>query len=202
MRCFLTAPLVIASLAGYIYGHRQPTSSPYDEGRHTYRRKSLGFGPEHPHAVFHASPYQIQTNGFTPMDPSIDPLDVARIFVEDVLSTQLSSTLSYKIRKDSYTDKNTGVTHVYVRQLVNGLEVTNGDMNINIKDGVVLSYGTSVRLNLTYNVSCDLEVTTFSFTMGRAHHLSLTPKSMPFGTLVKNIANKHTSSSEMPGVPT
>jgi hypothetical protein len=85
-----------------IYGHRQPTSSPFNV---TYRRKSLGFGPEHLHAVFYASPYQIQTNGFTPMDPSMDPLDVARIFVEDVLSTQLSSTLSYKIHKDSYTDK-------------------------------------------------------------------------------------------------
>jgi len=73
----------------------------------------------------------------------MDPLDVARIFVDDVLSTQSSQGLSYKIRKDSYTDKNTGVTHVYVRQLVNGLEVTDGDMNINIKDGIVLSYGTS-----------------------------------------------------------
>jgi hypothetical protein len=43
--------------------------------------------------------------------------------------------------KDSYTDKNTGVTHIYVRQLVNGLEVTDGDMNINIKDGVVWDLG-------------------------------------------------------------
>ena len=111
-----------------------------------HRRKSLGFGPEHPHAVFRASPFQIQTNGFTPTDPSMDPLDVARIFVDDVLSTQAAQDLSYKIRKDSYTDKNTGVTHVYVRQLVNGLEVTDGDMNINIKDGMVLSYGTSVCL--------------------------------------------------------
>ena len=76
----------------------------------------------------------------------MDPLDVARIFVDDVLSIQSAHGLSYKIRKDSYTDKNTGVTHVYVRQLVNGLEVTDGDMNINIKDGVVLSYGTSVCL--------------------------------------------------------
>ena len=74
----------------------------------------------------------------------MDPLDVARIFINDVLSTQHG--LSYRIRKDSYTDKNTGVTHVYVRQLVNGLEVTDGDMNINIKNGVVLSYGTSVCL--------------------------------------------------------
>jgi extracellular elastinolytic metalloproteinase len=66
--------------------------------------------------------------------------------VDDVLSTQSSQALSYKIRKDSYTDKNTGVTHVYVCQLVNGLEVTDGDMNINIKYGVVLSYGNSVCL--------------------------------------------------------
>jgi extracellular elastinolytic metalloproteinase len=74
----------------------------------------------------------------------MDPLDVARIFVDDVLSTQAAQDLSYKVREDSYTDKNTGVTHVYVRQMVNGLEVADGDMNINIKDGMVLSYGTSV----------------------------------------------------------
>ena len=154
MRCSLTTSLVIASLAGHIYGLRQPTPSPHNEPRASYRRKSLGFGPEHPHAVFRASPYQIQTNGFTPTDRSMDPLDVARIFVDDVLSTQSSHDLSYKIRKDSYTDKNTGVTHVYVRQLVNGLEVTDGDMNINIKDGVVLSYGTSVCF--IYNGSCEL----------------------------------------------
>lgn len=79
----------------------------------------------------------------------MDPLDVARYFVEDILSTSLSSSSSYKIRKDSYTDKNTGVTHVYVRQLVNGLEVSDGDMNLNIKDGMVLSYGTSVCLQFS-----------------------------------------------------
>lgn len=73
----------------------------------------------------------------------MDPLEVARIFVEDVLMGEASAGSAYKIRPDSYTDKNTGVTHVYVRQLVNGLEVTDGDMNINIKDGLVLSYGNS-----------------------------------------------------------
>jgi extracellular elastinolytic metalloproteinase len=50
---------------------------------------------------------------------------------------------SYSIRDDSYTDTNTGVTHVYVRQFVNGLEVVDGDINLNIKDGVVISYGNS-----------------------------------------------------------
>lgn len=145
MRCFFTASLLVASLAGSVYGHRIAAPSAHDEGRVAPRRKTLGFGPEHPHAVFRSSPYQIQTNGFTPVDPATDPFKVARLFVEDVLAKNLSSSSTYKIRDDSYTDKNTGVTHIYVKQLVNGLEVADGDMNINIKDGMVLSYGSSVR---------------------------------------------------------
>ncbi|KAF8882989.1 Fungalysin metallopeptidase-domain-containing protein [Infundibulicybe gibba] len=136
MRSFFAASLVVASLAGGIYGHRHS----HDNIR---QRKSLGFGPAHPHAVFRSSPYQIQTNGFMPMSAEADPRDVARSFVEDILLQQHSEPNSYKIRKDSYTDSNTGVTHVYVRQVVNGIEVADGDMNINIKDGMVLSYGNS-----------------------------------------------------------
>ncbi|KAJ3492174.1 hypothetical protein NLJ89_g11271 [Agrocybe chaxingu] len=73
----------------------------------------------------------------------MDPMEVARLFLDDVLMGQVGEGSSYKIRKDSYTDKNTGVTHVYVRQLVNGLEVSDGDINLNIKDGMVISYGNS-----------------------------------------------------------
>lgn len=44
----------------------------------------------------------------------------------------------------SYTDTRTGVTHIYAKQLVNGLEVADGDWNINIdRTGSVLSFGTS-----------------------------------------------------------
>lgn len=53
-------------------------------------------------------------------------------------------TDGYFIRKDSYTDTNSGVSHVYVRQVVNGLEVADGNINLNIRDGKVLSYGNSV----------------------------------------------------------
>ncbi|KAF9466805.1 Fungalysin metallopeptidase-domain-containing protein [Collybia nuda] len=134
MRCLLTASLVVAGLAGNALGH---SPSPVK------RRKTLGFGPDHPHAVFHASPYQIKTNGFTPMGADVDPIKVAEVFVTDVLGHQLSESSSFRIRKDSYTDVNTGVTHVYVRQIVNGLEVADGDMNINVKDGMVISYGSS-----------------------------------------------------------
>ena len=52
---------------------------------------------------------------------------------------------SYRVRKDSYTDETTGITHVYFRQVVDGVEVADGDINVNIRDGMVLSYGDSVR---------------------------------------------------------
>ncbi|KXN82990.1 Extracellular metalloproteinase NpIII [Leucoagaricus sp. SymC.cos] len=136
MRCLLTASLVFATLAGGVYGHGRDSNTPLR------RRKTLGFGPEHPHAVFKSNPYQIQTVGFTPVSPSTDSYDVARLFVSDVLGVSDENT-SYKFRRDSYTDESTGVTHIYIRQVVNGLEVADGDMNINVKDGRVLSYGNS-----------------------------------------------------------
>ncbi|KAJ7675469.1 Fungalysin metallopeptidase-domain-containing protein [Mycena rosella] len=135
MRCLLTASLAVAGLAGNALAHR--VDGPV---RH---RKSLGFGPVHKHAVYRSTPYQVVTNAFTRMSADSDPFQVARLFVEDILGNQLSEASSYKIRKDSYTDSNTGITHVYVRQIINGLEVSDGDMNINIKDGMVLSYGNS-----------------------------------------------------------
>jgi len=139
MRGLLSVSLVAAGLAGSAFAHIHDSEAPMRQ------RKSLGFGPIHPYAVFRASPYQIQTNGFLPFSAASDPMEVARHFMEDRLAGRLTRENTFIIRKDSYTDKNTGVTHVYVRQVVNGIEVADGDMNINIKDGVVLSYGDSVR---------------------------------------------------------
>jgi Zn-dependent metalloprotease len=108
-------------------------------------RKTLGFGPPNPNAVFYSNPYQIVTNSFNAMSPDTDPFHVTISFLDDILPQSHSSY--YSIRDDSYTDKNTGVTHVYVRQFVNGIEVTDGYINLNIKDGMVLSYGDSVSLS-------------------------------------------------------
>ncbi|KAJ7764834.1 Fungalysin metallopeptidase-domain-containing protein [Mycena metata] len=135
MRLLLTASLV-AGLAGSAVAHR-------DGPGPVRHRKSLGFGPVHKHAKYVSTPYQVVTNAFTRMSDDSDPIQVARLFVEDILGNQLSESSSYKIRKDSYTDSNTGITHVYVRQIINGLEVSDGDMNINVKDGLILSYGNS-----------------------------------------------------------
>jgi len=95
-------------------------------------RKSLGFGPRHPNARYVTEP-QIASS----FAAHTDPLDVARAFL------QAYTDSDYYIRDDSYTDKNTGVTHVYVRQRVQGLEVADGDINLNIRDGRVLSFGDS-----------------------------------------------------------
>ncbi|QRV88152.1 extracellular metalloproteinase MEP [Ceratobasidium sp. AG-Ba] len=50
----------------------------------------------------------------------------------------------YYIRNDSYTDSNTGISHIYVRQIIDGIEVADGNVNINIRNGRVLSYGSSI----------------------------------------------------------
>jgi extracellular elastinolytic metalloproteinase len=45
--------------------------------------------------------------------------------------------------KNAYASHN-GVTHVYLKQLLKGIEITNADMNINVaKDGTILSYGST-----------------------------------------------------------
>ncbi|CAE6455386.1 unnamed protein product [Rhizoctonia solani] len=95
-------------------------------------RKSLNFGPRHPTARYVTEPQLTST-----LVASHDPLDVAKSFLSAY------TTSEYYIREDSYTDRNTGVTHVYARQKVDGLEVADGDINLNIRDGRVLSYGDS-----------------------------------------------------------
>ncbi|KAG0314809.1 Fungalysin/Thermolysin Extracellular metalloproteinase 5 [Dissophora globulifera] len=69
---------------------------------------------------------------------SADPKQVALDFVEQKL------TDSEYIVKNAYTSKHNGVTHVYLRQRIDGLEVINGDINVNVdKRGNVISFGDS-----------------------------------------------------------
>jgi extracellular elastinolytic metalloproteinase len=99
----------------------------------------MGFGPVHPHAKFHTSPVSYaKASVYTS-----DPYEVARSFVTELLQDQLSADNEFALRKDSYTDKATGVTHVHFRQMVNGIEVADGDINVNVKGGTVISYGDS-----------------------------------------------------------
>ncbi|KAJ1303753.1 hypothetical protein OPQ81_008177 [Rhizoctonia solani] len=105
--------------------------SPITVLAHQTSRRTVNFVPPHPGAEFHTEAL--------PIFYSRDPYRVAQAFL-DKLGYPNGS---YFIRKDSYTDENTGISHVYVRQVVNDLEVADANININIRDGQILSYGNS-----------------------------------------------------------
>ncbi|KAJ3368143.1 Fungalysin/Thermolysin Extracellular metalloproteinase 5 [Allomyces arbusculus] len=65
-----------------------------------------------------------------------DPKAAATAF----LTNELHFPESEFVVKDVVPVSN-GFTAVYVRQVINGLEVVNGDINLNIKDGQVVTYG-------------------------------------------------------------
>ncbi|KZT65702.1 hypothetical protein DAEQUDRAFT_716139 [Daedalea quercina L-15889] len=134
MRRLLVASVAALGLAS-AFAHPGGSSN----SQQVRRRKTLSFGPVHPHAVYRTDPVYT-SNGFA--DATSDPVEVAQRFVEE-LARESSPASSFVIRKDSYTDKNTGVSHIYVRQYMHGIEVADGDINVNVKDGVVISYGDS-----------------------------------------------------------
>lgn len=134
MRIPISASLVALAMTGAL------AQTSHVDGR---VRKSLGFGPEIPHAVFKTSPVQAFQSFAAGRE---EPFETAEAFVNTLLRSdgQLTESSNYELRRDSYTDDRTGVTHVYFRQLINGLPVSDGLINVNVKDGVVLSYGDSV----------------------------------------------------------
>ena len=134
MRLSSTTSLALVGLLGSVLAHDGPVS----------RRKTMGFGPVHPHAKFHTDPVSSPRDFFS----TSDPYEVARSFVSALLEEQLSGGNNFALRKDSYADKATGVTHVFFRQIINGIEVADGDINVNVKDGAVISYGDSVGVVL------------------------------------------------------
>ncbi|QRW09783.1 extracellular metalloproteinase MEP [Ceratobasidium sp. AG-Ba] len=102
-------------------------------------RKSLSFKQPLPNSRFTIDPPPFLEYGS--QNPLPDSKVVARGFIEKHV---LDNSFDYYIRNDSYTDLNTGVSHIYARQVVDGIEVADGDMNLNVRDGRVLSYGSSV----------------------------------------------------------
>ncbi|KAH9978443.1 hypothetical protein BJV77DRAFT_1112778 [Russula vinacea] len=78
---------------------------------------------------FHATPIPASSVG-------LNPFEVARGFFAETLKE-----FWYILRKDSYTDKAIGVTHVFSRQLINDIEVADGDINVHVMDSGVISHG-------------------------------------------------------------
>lgn len=104
---------------------------------HAASRPSLSFGLRVPHANFTIDPPSIATH----IPDNAHPYEIAHLFLEEHV---LRNGTNYCIRNDSYTDQNSGISHVYVRQLVKGLELVDANINLNIRDNQVLSYGNSV----------------------------------------------------------
>ncbi|KAF8317375.1 hypothetical protein DL93DRAFT_2226339 [Clavulina sp. PMI_390] len=106
------------------------------------QRKSLSHGPQLPHARFVTEVPRVAS--FVPLTA---PRDVAKLHLGEILKREDGyipvEGVDYFIREDSYEDDHTGVAHFYVRQIINGLEVADADISLNIKDGHVLSYGDS-----------------------------------------------------------
>ncbi|KAG0286115.1 Fungalysin/Thermolysin Extracellular metalloproteinase 5 [Linnemannia gamsii] len=100
------------------------------------------FGPDLAHQEYSST--SSPSSSFAPLTTAFfsgsasNPAKAATDFVEQRL------TSSDYIVKNAYTSKHNGVTHVYFRQVIDGLEVVNGDINVNVdRDGNVISFGNS-----------------------------------------------------------
>lgn len=97
------------------------------------------FGPEvqrtfESYPVVDNSPWSVTSFGYVG-----DPVTIAEQFVR----SKLAEDEEYYI-ESAYTSDLTGVTHVYMRQRVDGLDVVNGRINVHIdKQGQVVAYGNS-----------------------------------------------------------
>ncbi|OCF58674.1 extracellular elastinolytic metalloproteinase [Kwoniella mangroviensis CBS 10435] len=138
-----TTPLILA----------RPT---YDDVPQVRERKSLSFGPVHKHHSFQVidePPVAVSAL----LNEPVDYKDVASTFIAKKVGPEGEA---FYIREDSYTDASTGVTRIFAKQLVNGLEVSDGDLNINIdSNGRVLSWGNSFHPGELPNIHDALEGT-------------------------------------------
>ncbi len=87
-----------------------------------------------------------ELGGYLSESSNGEPLDIAMAYLTshaDSLGISSQDVLN-SIITDQYTDSDTGLTHIYLRQEFNGLEVVNANMNVNITaDGRVLNVGST-----------------------------------------------------------
>jgi extracellular elastinolytic metalloproteinase len=116
----LAAVLLVCSAHAFLTAQDAIPTSSTQSGQ----RKSLGFGPHHAHR-------KLISKEHTPR-----PSTFASPSTEEVFSSALrlakevtGGESSFFVRSDSYTDPSSGLTFVFVKQTVNGLQVEDGDMN-------------------------------------------------------------------------
>jgi extracellular elastinolytic metalloproteinase len=89
-------------------------------------RKSLAFGPHHKHRKFISKTY---TPVASARAVSKDDIHQSALKLAHVNAGNKEG-VSFFVRPDSYEDPTTGLTYIYVKQTINGLQVEDGDMNV------------------------------------------------------------------------
>ncbi len=132
------------------------------------RRKTLGFGPSLPHATFVTDPIVIESVlPSSGLKSSSDPFVTAAQFARALSGgeNELLSNSEVVLRKDSYTDPLTGLTHAFFRQRVYGKEIVDGHLAVNVHRGRVVSFSDSGECDYVDCIRKPLISRIFSFTM-------------------------------------
>ena len=90
-----------------------------------------------------ALPLAAQDGPFLTSEKSAaDPMDIALDYLQQLPQKSLMTGDDFADMKvqDHFTSKHNGITHIYFKQMLNGLEVANGQISINIhRDGRVIN---------------------------------------------------------------
>ena len=110
-------------------------------------------------AYFPPSQFIYSDGGFLSQPDTAEPLDIALSYL-DAHAADFGLTaadVAAPLVTDLYTDDDTGITHVYLRQQVNGLEVANANIGIHISSlGQVISAGGGFVPGLTAQLEAGL----------------------------------------------
>ncbi|KAJ2226557.1 hypothetical protein GGF40_002552 [Coemansia sp. RSA 1286] len=156
VKSVLVLGMALASMAA------NASASSFHGYQHNHRKDVKPFGPSARSGVHHtvySTPVQVQPLRFGKRNLRASRLSggVEDAELEDAVSIAASYLSEHhdipednmKL-KSAYRSEHTGVTHVYFRQVVNGLEVVNGNANVNIdKNGRIISSGNSFSSSYT-----------------------------------------------------
>jgi Zn-dependent metalloprotease len=105
------------------------------------------------------------------------PLAIAFDFIQKNRATlQLSTAeISNLVVKDQYLSRKSGITHIYLIQTHNGIELYNAVLNINIgRDGSIINIGSRIVPDLTSAVQeTEPEISAVNALQNAAEHLNL-----------------------------
>ena len=167
-------------------------------------RKSLEFGPNLSHRSFNTDPEPLPQHLIS---QGLSAKDIGELYLGYQLKLRKGS---YRLREDSYLDSTTGVWHLYYRQVIfdGELEVSDGDINLSVLNGRVISYGDSVSVDYQSSWNTGRYTSTFSSSTvvlplqsgmsSRQDRLPYPSKTMGHSTMLTTALNSGSNSSGYP----